>query len=289
MGNCFNHRQEIMSPSISNYTFIQQIGSGAFSNVWKANDDISGETVAMKISSGNIANLTLEKEFYYLRSMNHKNIIAPIRFLYDRKLPAYPTYMVLPFMKKDLYTYAIDDDNYLSNEDLKKLIRDIGNAIKYTHSKNIIHRDIKPENIMIDNNDNYILCDFGGAEHEDLIVSNHLVGSIHYIAPEFITGYLNNNSNNLALGKPGDIYSFGMTLYNMTSKSMGGPSSKHKSQIQFMREIVNYDMTSRIDELDRPAQFKDMLKFMLCQSPIQRLTIDELLNHDFLNNSHIDN
>jgi len=301
MGNCFNTEPKINMTTIikplgkkknasvlTNYNIIKQIGNGAFSNVWKAEDIISGDTVALKISTGNIENLTLEKEFYYLRSMNHKNIIAPIKFFYDRRLPTYPTYMVIPFMKKDLYTHVIDENNHMSNEDLKKIIQDIGNAIKHMHSKNIVHRDIKPENIMIDHGDNYILCDFGGVEHEDLISSKHLIGSTPYMAPEFIVGYINNNSNNLALGKPGDIYSFGMTLYNMASRSMGGPSPNNKTNLKFIQEITHYDMTDRINELEHPESFKNMLQFMLCRSPIQRLTIDEVLNHPFMID-HIDN
>ena len=113
----------------SRYTSIRKIGSGGFAKVWKAIDNHTKEYVAMKISSSHYTNSALEKEFFILRKMNNPHVISPIAFYYDRRALV-TTHLILPFMKKDLFTHVVEENRDMSDEELRKLVIDIADAIK---------------------------------------------------------------------------------------------------------------------------------------------------------------
>ena len=267
------------------YKQVKKIGSGAFAKVWKAVDTHTKQDVAMKMSSSRSANNTLENEFSILRKLNNPHVISPIAFYYDRRAMT-TTHMILPFMKKDLYSHVIEEDRYMSEEDLRKLVIDIADAIKHTHDLDLVHRDIKPENILVDDNGDYVLCDFGNAEHDNSVSFDGLKGSCFYMAPEVAAAHVKRGRNTIpfSIGKPIDIFSFGMTLHNVATRTMGGANPNgNKMEINYIDEISRFDMMPQVDKLiDRSAAFKDLLKMMLYRSPIARITIDEILNHDFV-------
>ena len=268
----------------SRYTSIRKIGSGGFAKVWKAIDTHTKEYVAMKISSSRYTNSALEKEFFILRKMNNPHVISPIAFYYDRRALV-TTHLILPFMKKDLFTHVVEENRDMSDEELRKLVIDITNAIKHVHDKDIVHRDIKPENILIDDNGDYVLCDFGNADKDGLFNLNGLIGSVHYMAPEVAYAYMRRNRNTIpfAIGKQTDIFSFGMTLYNVATLTLGGADPKNKSDTDFIDEISSFDMMPQVDNIfDRSDAFKDLLRMMLYRSPIARITVDEILAHPFV-------
>jgi len=299
-GSCFKRSKtmvltvdELISPSgpamgdrndNSRYTSIRKIGSGGFANVWKAIDTHTKEYVAMKVSSSRYMNSALEKEFSILRKMNNPHIISPIAFYYDRRALT-TTHLILPFMKKDLFTHVVEEKRDMSDEDLRKLVIDIADAIKHVHDLDLVHRDIKPENILIGDNGDYVLCDFGNTESDNSLSLNGLKGSLFYMAPEVASVYVKRNRNTIpfAIGKPIDIFSFGMTLYNVATLSMGGANPTNKSDMVFIDEISRFDMMNQIDAIvDRSDEFKDLLKMMLYRSPIARIMADEILEHDFV-------
>jgi serine/threonine protein kinase len=298
-GSCFKRSKtmvltvdELISPSgpamgdrndNSRYTSIRKIGSGGFANVWEAIDTHTKEYVAMKVSS-RYMNSALEKEFSILRKMNNPHIISPIAFYYDRREMT-TTHLILPLMKKDLFTHAVEEKRDMSEEELKKIVIDIADAIKHVHDLDLVHRDIKPENILIGDNGDYVLCDFGNTESDNSLSLNGLKGSLFYMAPEVASAHVKRNRNTIpfAIGKPIDIFSFGMTLYNVATLSMGGANPTNKGDMVFIDEISRFDMMPQIDAIvDRSNEFKDLLKMMLYRSPIARITVDEILVHPFV-------
>jgi calcium/calmodulin-dependent protein kinase IV len=269
----------------SRYTSIRKIGSGGFAKVWKAIDTHTKEYVAMKISSSRYTNSALEKEFFILRKMNNPHVISPIAFYYDRRALV-TTHLILPFMKKDLFTHVVEEKRDMSDEELRKLVIDIADAIKHVHDLDLVHRDIKPENILIDDNGDYVLCDFGNAEHDNSMTLDGLKGSVFYMPPEVAAAHVRRNTTPFSIGKPIDIFSFGMTLYNLATLTMGGANPENKSDMVFIDEISRFDMMPQIEKLfDRSDAFKDLLKMMLYRSPVARITVDEILAHPVVTGS----
>ena len=97
-------------------------------------------------------------------------------------------------------------------EDAADIFSQIASGLQYIHSKGVIHRDLKPSNILLDENGNAYLSDFGLARLNDATVNMsddtlHVVGSPAYIAPEVIEGQVANHLS--------DIYSLAVILYEM--------------------------------------------------------------------------
>jgi serine/threonine protein kinase len=286
-GSCFKRSEMTIDRNDnSRYTCISKIGFGGFAEVWKAIDTHTKRYVAMKVSSSRHTNSVLKKEFRILRKMNNPHIISPIAFYYDSRVLAdcrtlTTTHLILPFMKKDLFTHVIEEKRDMSEKELKKIVIDIADAIKHIHAIGFVHRDIKPENILIDDNGDYVLCDFGHAEHHDEMSLHGLKGSLLYMAPEVAAARLTSRTP-FVIGKPVDIFSFGMTLYNIATRSTGGANPSSKSDTVYIDEISKFDMMPQINIVDRSPAFKDLLMMMLYRSPIARITVDEILNHDFV-------
>ena len=97
---------------------------------------------------------TLQKLNSYLR---HPNIVHMISC--GMNIRGY--YLVLPRMKTDLFEYSLN--KVFSLSDIKKMMKQLSNALKFIHNKNIIHCDLKPENILLNYNNDYLLCDFESA------------------------------------------------------------------------------------------------------------------------------
>lgn len=95
-----------------------------------------------------------------------------------------------------------------TESDVIKLGIDVCNALDVCEQNNIIHRDLKPDNILVDNDGNYKVCDFGVAKKlEDINKTNTVRGTFEYMAPEIYHGQKS--------GHRADIYSLGMIMYRM--------------------------------------------------------------------------
>lgn len=179
----------------------------------KALDEEQGLKVAIKVYRPQNA-LDIEgiqrfrNEFKVVFNCQHSNLLHPVHFAIYKETP----YLVLPYCQNgstELLTGQVVRD-----EDIWKFIFDVASGLNYLHTNNppIVHQDIKPANILIDDNGNYTITDFGIS-----ISRKHRVhdadensGTLAYMAPErFIDG---------ASPMPeSDIWAFGATLYELVT------------------------------------------------------------------------
>ena len=194
------------------------LGQGAFSEVWKVKDTQTGVALALKIYNPTTGmdesgNEMLTHEFALMVNANHKNLLRPLFFATCDKRP----YLILPYCEKGNIGKMIGK---MSEEEAWKLIRDCASALDYLHAMNppILHQDIKPANILLSDNGDYMLTDFGvstQAKQSMSRVSNQekellSAGTISYMAPERFS------RNNLPI-MANDIYSLGSTVFEMLS------------------------------------------------------------------------
>ena len=137
------------------------IGRGAFSEVWKVTDVLTGVTQALKIYSPSAAMdddgiEMMKHEFALMANVNHQNLLHPLSFDICDNRP----FLVLPFCKNGNINRRVGK---FTEKEAWELLRDTANALAYLHAKEppIIHQDIKPANILISDDGSYMLTDFG--------------------------------------------------------------------------------------------------------------------------------
>ncbi len=105
--------------------------------------------------------------------------------------------------------------------------RQVAQALEYAHSQGVLHRDIKPANLILDQQGQLWVADFGLAkfvEHDTVSRTGDIVGTLRYMAPEQFRGQANAQS---------DIYSLGITLYELTTLEPGHSRTNAKQRLEF--------------------------------------------------------
>ncbi|XP_012286312.1 mitogen-activated protein kinase 15 isoform X2 [Orussus abietinus] len=154
---------EIDNHVTKQYEIVRRLGKGAYGIVWKAIDNRSKETVAVKkifdaFRNQTDAQRTFREIMFLLSFANHENIIQLIglhKANNDRDI-----YLVFEFMETDLHN-VIKRGNILRDIHKVFIMYQLFKAIKYIHSGNVIHRDLKPSNILLNAQCHCKIADFG--------------------------------------------------------------------------------------------------------------------------------
>ena len=145
------------------YQFIRWIKSGGYGQVFLSKHVYTNKEYAIKqIDTSEFSNedlYNISRENLILRSMVHKNVIRCYNsFAHENKF-----YTVMDFAEGGELTYLLKDKGALSEEEAKKIFKQIYEAVCYIHSRNIIHRDLKPNNILFLDKErtHIVIIDFG--------------------------------------------------------------------------------------------------------------------------------
>ena len=151
------------SNHFNQYQFIRWIKSGGYGQVFLSKHVYSKKEYAIKqIDTSNFSNedlYNISRENLILRSMIHKNVIR----CYDSFAHNNKFYTVMDFAEGGELTYLLRDKGPLSEDEAKKIFKQIYEAVCYIHSRNIIHRDLKPNNILFLDKErtHIVIIDFG--------------------------------------------------------------------------------------------------------------------------------
>ncbi|GAA5905479.1 hypothetical protein JCM5296_005885 [Sporobolomyces johnsonii] len=194
---------------IGEYEIISTLGTGSFGKVKLARHVKTGLKVAMKfiskrkISTAEMSN-RVHREIQYLSLLRHPHIIK----LYDVISSPSDIVMVIEYLSGELFDYIVRRGK-MPEDEARRFFQQIMSALDYCHSHNIVHRDLKPENLLLDENLNVKIADFGLSNimrDGDFLKTS--CGSPNYAAPEVISG-------KLYAGPEIDIWSCGVILYVM--------------------------------------------------------------------------
>lgn len=188
--------------------------------VYLATDKRLERQVAIKVlslSSSNTDATTLEevikrfqREAKAIAKLNHPNIVS----IFDIGDEDDCYYMVMELLEGDSLAKILKEKKRYSPAMAANIAVQVCSALDYAHEQGVIHRDIKPENIMLSKKGIAKLTDFGIAQltqdQAKLTQAGSMLGSIMYISPEQLY-------NAATVDKRADIYSLGMTLYEMLS------------------------------------------------------------------------
>ncbi|XP_065519147.1 maternal embryonic leucine zipper kinase [Lathamus discolor] len=190
------------------YELHETIGTGGFAKVKLGRHLLTGEKVAIKIMDKLALGDDLPRvktEIDAMKNLSHQHICQLYHVIETSK----KIFMVLEYCPGgELFDYIISKD-HLSEEEARVFFRQIVSAIAYVHSQGYAHRDLKPENLLIDEEHNLKLIDFGLCAKPKGGLDYHLntcCGSPAYAAPELIQG-------KAYIGSEADIWSMGVLLY----------------------------------------------------------------------------
>src|SRR5258707_6872628 len=205
----------LIGKQLGDYVIQDLLGRGGMARVYKGYDERLQRFAAVKVINSDFATADqaeyaerFRREARAIARLHHPNIVGVFQFgEYESNY-----YMAMVFiegrdLRQMLKEYA-ENNQQMPHVDVLNIIRGIGSALDYAHSRGVIHRDIKPSNIMLDPENRAILTDFGLALSTQEGTLGDTFGSAHYIAPE--------QAVSSAKAVPqSDLYSLGVCLYEM--------------------------------------------------------------------------
>ena len=237
------------------YQFIRWIKSGGYGQVFLSKHVYSEKQYAIKqIDTTNFSNedlYNISREHMILRSMMHKNVIR----CYDSFAHNDKFYTVMDFAEGGELNALIKEKGVLSEQESKKIFKQIYDAVCYIHGQNIIHRDLKPNNILFLDKErtHIVVIDFGisgfanGNQREKI-----KAGTTSFLPPEMASGEEYSSNRKL------DIWALGVILYRMVEGvyPFEGKNTKEiilsilKGKLEFNKKIkISYPLRTLIEGL----------------------------------------
>ncbi len=197
------------------YRLMEQIGTGAFSVVWRGIQPSVNREVAVKQIRSELASQPdfirrFEAEAHLVAQIEHPHIVPLIDYWRDPD----SAYLVMRWLRGGTLERRLDDGPLTLDETLA-MARQIGDALSIAHARGVVHRDVKAANILFDEQGNAFLTDFGIALEvaesggPEAALSP---GSPAYASPEQI--------RREQLGPESDVFSLGVVVYECLTGSL---------------------------------------------------------------------
>lgn len=243
------------------YTLEQQLGQGAMGTVYLASDRLLNRHVALKLLRVKPEDgAELVERFYRearsMASLQHANL-CPV---YDFGEVDGQPYLTMAYISGRPLSEFLVDRRPLVTRDAVKLVRTLALALHQAHQRGIVHRDLKPANIMITQEGEPVLMDFGLARRQqsgEVEITQHgmILGSPAYMAPEQVEGNLDQ------IGPQTDVHALGVILYELLSGRKPFDGSVTSVLTQILSKVAepldgSIDPDGRLNAICRQAMAK---------------------------------
>jgi serine/threonine protein kinase len=221
---------------IGKYEIIKELGRGATSLVYLANDSFAGRQVAIKLVRADaLGDKEHGRRFHKLflaeaslaGKLSHPHLVA----IYDAVSDEDGSYLVMEYVAGGTLEPHTLPANFLTINSIVEIIFKCCKALDYAHRHGIIHRDIKPANILLTGETDIKISDFGAAlsvSAETTQVSG--IGSPAYMSPEQL--------QEMTLNHQTDIFSLGVVMYQLLTGALPFKATNNYSMVY---QIINVD------------------------------------------------
>ncbi|TPX67349.1 hypothetical protein SpCBS45565_g03850 [Spizellomyces sp. 'palustris'] len=264
------------------YELMEHIGTGSYGEVFKARSRVTGELAAVKViklEAGEELDDVLH-EVNFLRDCNHRNVVSYIG-CYMKKGAVRGQkhiWIVMEFCGGGSVEASYKGlRGALTEQEITCIIRESLTGLAFLHSCNKMHRDIKCGNILMTENGQIKIADFGVSTQLTRTFSKRhtFIGTPYWMAPEVITA----EQQGTAYDYKADVWSLGITAMEMAECSPP-MFDMHPMRVLFM--IPKLDPPKLKDQTKWSPAFRDFLHVCLEKDPDKRPTADQLLQHPFV-------
>lgn len=255
---------------IGHYILGETLGVGTFGKVKTARHQLTGHKVAVKIlNRQKIKNLDvvgkIRREIQNLKLFRHPHIIK----LYQVISTPTDIFMIMEYVSGgELFDYIVKHGK-LKEAEARRFFQQIISGVDYCHRHMVVHRDLKPENLLLDQNLNVKIADFGLS---NMMMDGEFLrtscGSPNYAAPEVISG-------KLYAGPEVDIWSCGVILYAL----LCGTLPFDDEHVPTLFRKIKSGIFPLPDYLNKSVV--NLLVHMLQVDPMKRATMEDIKNHDW--------
>ncbi|XP_028265720.1 calcium/calmodulin-dependent protein kinase type 1D-like [Parambassis ranga] len=254
------------------FDIMEELGSGAFSEVYMVKEKKTGKMFAMKcVKKKQKRDLNLENEIAVLRRIKHENAVGMEDFYESRT----HYYLIMQLVSGGELFDRILDRGVYSEKDASSVIQQVLQAVSYLHQNGIVHRDLKPENILYysqEEDSKIMISDFGLSKMVDNDIMSTACGTPGYVAPEVLA--------QKPYSKAVDCWSIGVITYILLC---GYPPFYEESEARLFSKIMKaqYEFDSPFwDDISESA--KDFIRNMMQKNPNMRYTTEQALRHPWI-------
>lgn len=298
------------SRDVTDFEEIEQIGEGTYGQVWMGRDKHTGDIVALKKVRMDQEKegfpVTAIRELKMLRSLRHENIVNLKEIVTGKNQNRHTShrnkheiYMVFEYVDHDLTGLMDTPSIRFTEAQVKTYTRQLLSGLWYCHQREVLHRDIKGSNLLVDNEGNLKIADFGLArtfnDHQRRYTNR--VITLWYRSPELLLG-------TEEYGPEVDIWSVGCLLAELLTKRPLFPGKDEGEQLNLIFRGVGSPTSSSwpgweslpLANIVRSDQFEaglrdllstvsesafDLIKQLLCLNPKCRPSARDALEHEW--------
>lgn len=264
---------------VGKYEIGRTLGEGSFAKVKFATNVETGHPVALKIIDRHHVRQNqmveqIKREISTMKLVNHPNVLKIMEVMASKT----KIYIVLEYVAGGELFDKIAKLGRFKEDEARKYFQQLINAVDYCHSRGVFHRDLKPENLLMDSYGMLKVSDFGLSAFSKQLRGDGLLhtacGTPNYVAPEVLKdkGYD---------GTSADIWSCGVILFVLLA---GYLPFDEPNLMSLYKKINKADFIC-------PSFFstgaKKLIKRILDPNPLTRITIPEILSHEWFKKNYM--